>query len=175
MIRKKIMSIIAFSGHRPPKLGGFYIPNPIFNYICFETERLLKELKPDKCISGLALGYDSYAAKICIKLGIPFIAAIPFEGQERLWKNKSKEEYKYLLDKAEEIIYVCEPGFAKWKFQKRNEYMVDRGNIILACFGGTTGGTYNCVTYAKSKNKEIIIINPKNWMINNDEIKSNSG
>ena len=103
--------------------GGYDIPNPIFNYICRETERILLELKPERCISGMALGYDTYAVKICIKLSIPFIAAIPFDGQGKVWREDSKKEYKKLLDKAEEVVYTGDPGYAAWKMQVRNNWM----------------------------------------------------
>jgi len=152
--------IISFTGPRPPKIGGYDIPNPIFNHICRETEKTLLELKPDKCISGMALGYDTYAAKICIKLGIPFIAAVPFEGQDKVWKEDSKKEYKELLDKAVEVVYTSDPGYAAWKMQVRNEWMVDNSDIVIACFNGSKGGTFNCVKYATSKDKKVIIINP---------------
>jgi uncharacterized phage-like protein YoqJ len=44
--------------------------------------------------------------------------------------------------------------------QKRNEYMVDKCDKLLAVWNGTTGGTHNCIKYAKSKGKEIILLNP---------------
>ena len=42
--------------------------------------------------------------------------------------------------------------------------MVDNSDIIIAVWDGTKGGTYNCVQYAKKKNKEIIQINPKEFL-----------
>jgi len=152
------MTIIGFTGSRPHKLGGYKIPNLTFNYVCHKIEALLLELKPEKCISGLALGYDSWCAKICIKLRIPFIGAVSFEGQEGKWKRESKEEYRNFLDLAEEVVYVCDPGYATWKMQERNCWIVDNSDIIIACFNGGKGGTYNCVSYAKEKKKKIIII-----------------
>lgn len=39
--------------------------------------------------------------------------------------------------------------------------MVDRCDKLIACYNGdTSGGTYNCVQYAKKKGKEIIVIDP---------------
>jgi len=45
--------------------------------------------------------------------------------------------------------------------QKRNEYMVDNADIVIAVWDGTKGGTCNCVRYAKKLGKDIVIINPK--------------
>jgi uncharacterized phage-like protein YoqJ len=153
--------IVSFTGHRPNKLGGYQIPNPIYTYIIQELNNILLKLKPEKAISGMALGWDQWAAQTCIDLQIPFIAAIPFVGQEKIWPQTSKDIYNALLQKAVEQVIVCEGGYAAWKMQKRNEWMVDRSNIVIACFDGTNGGTANCIRYAKEKNKELIIINPQ--------------
>ena len=46
--------IVAFTGHRPQKLGGYKLPNPTYIKVCQEIESTLKELKPEKVISGMA-------------------------------------------------------------------------------------------------------------------------
>lgn len=157
--------IIGCTGHRPDKLPnkqiGYMLPNPVYIKICQETEKLLLELKPEKCISGMALGYDQYFANICIKLKIPFIAAIPFEGQEMAWPEKSRKIYHKLLSSASEKIIVSSGGYAKEKMQIRNEWIVNNCNKLLACWDGSNGGTSNCVKYAQSINKDILFINPK--------------
>ena len=153
--------IVAFSGHRPQKLGGFKLPNPTYNHICQQIEQKLIELKPDKVISGMALGVDMWSANIARKLKIPFIAAIPFEGQEKAWPKQSQDTYHKLLKFAAEKVYVCEPGYAASKMQIRNEFMVDACDILIAVFDHTPGGTANCVKYAQSINKQIIFIDPR--------------
>lgn len=153
--------IIAATGHRPPSLGGYKLPNPIYNKICQKTEKVLLELKPEKCISGMALGYDQYFAYVCHKLNIPFVAAIPFEGQELAWPEKSKKIYRHLLGLASEITVVCPGGYEKEKMQIRNEWMVDRCDKLIGVFNGDkSGGTFNCIEYAKKVGKDIIIIDP---------------
>ena len=153
--------IVSFSGHRPDKLGGYKLPNPTYLYVCQQLESILKDLKPEKAISGMALGFDQYAANVCIKLSIPFIAAVPFLGQEKAWPQASQDAYHRLLAKATEVVIVSEGGYAAWKMQTRNQWMTDRADKVIACFDGTTGGTYNCVQYAKQLGKEIIVIDPK--------------
>ena len=156
------MTIIACTGHRPDKLGGYNLPNPTYIYVCQQIEKVLKELQPEKCISGMALGADSYFANVCVKLGIPFIAAIPFIGQENAWPAASQKTYHALLSKAAEKVIVCEGGYAAAKMQTRNEWMANKCDKLLAIYNGdTSGGTYNCIQYAKSIDKEIIYIDPK--------------
>jgi uncharacterized phage-like protein YoqJ len=152
--------IVAFTGHRPNKLGGYKIPNPTYNEIRFRIERKLIGLQPDKIISGMALGVDQWAAELAFALEIPFIAAIPFHGQESAWPTSSQETYKTLLKEAHEIVIVSEGGYSAHKMQIRNEGMVDHCDKLIAVWDGTPGGTANCVSYAKNKGKEIIRVNP---------------
>lgn len=153
--------IVAFTGHRPEKIGGYKLPNPTYLHVYKEIESTLKKLNPDKVISGMALGVDQIAAYIAYKLKIPFIAAVPFEGQEKAWPFKSQHIYKILLKNAIETVIVCDGGYAGYKLQKRNEWMVDHCDILIAVWDGTSGGTANCVNYAQSVNKEIIFIDPR--------------
>ena len=152
--------IIAFTGHRPHKLGRYVLPNPIYIKICQSIDKYLKELKPEKIISGMALGIDQWAANIAIKNKIPFIAAVPFLGQEGKWNNDSRKTYSILLRKAVRQVIVCQGAYSVEKMQIRNEWMVDRCDLLIAVWDGTKGGTGNCVDYAKKINKEILRIDP---------------
>lgn len=151
--------IIAFTGHRPEKIGGYKLPNPTYNYVCTQIERKLIELKPEQVISGMALGVDQWAANIAFTLGIPFIAAVPFAGQEGVWPAESKRIYKILLARAKEVVLVSEGGYSAQKMQIRNEFMINKADKVLAIWDGTTGGTGNAVAYATKMGKEIIRIN----------------
>ena len=88
--------------------------------------------------------------------GIPFTAAVPFYGQESMWPESSQEEYNKLLKVAKDVVYICDKGYAPWKMQIRNEWMVDHCDTVLALWNGTDGGTANCIRYAQKKNKPII-------------------
>ena len=45
----------------------------------------LERARPDAVISGMALGWDQAVARATADLGIPWVAAITFEGQESKW------------------------------------------------------------------------------------------
>lgn len=153
--------IVSFTGHRPNKIGGFKLPNPTYIKICQQIESTLKELKPEKVISGMALGVDQWAAYISYKLKIPFIAAVPFINQESKWPTSSQETYNKLIKLASEVTIVSDGEYSANKMQIRNEWMVDRSDQLIAIWDGSAGGTGNCVNYAKSKNKSIIYISPR--------------
>ena len=147
--------IIAATGSRPNKIGGYAIPNPIYSQICKATEKIFLELKPEKVISGMALGYDQYFANTAWKLHIPFIAAVPMDGQERIWSEIDQKRYRKLISRADEV-YVVNPGeYSPWKMQKRNEWMVLNCDLLLACWDGTEGGTKNCIDFAKKIGRDI--------------------
>jgi uncharacterized phage-like protein YoqJ len=154
--------IVGITGHRPTLLGGYKIPNTTFNFLVSETEKFLIETKADKIITGMCIGYDQWVAELAIKLKIPFIAAVPFIGQELLWPKESQQRYRTLIDHADQVEIVNPGGFASWKMQARNRWIVDHCDLLLAAFDGSSkGGTFNCVEYAKESSKNIKLINPK--------------
>lgn len=153
--------IVAFTGHRPDKLGGYKLPNDTYIRVCQKIDAALKELKPEKVITGMALGIDQWAASIAHKLHIPFLAAIPFEGQEKAWPEASQKIFRLLRKLATEEVIVSPGGYSAHKMQVRNEWMVDHCDKLIAVWDGTPGGTANCVTYAESVGKSIIRINPR--------------
>ena len=146
--------IIAGTGHRPDRLGG-YGPE-VDQWLHTLCVRELMALKPETVISGMAVGFDQALASAAIHLDIPFLAYIPFEGQESKWPESSKKRYFDLLSKAKGILYCSPPGYAVWKMHKRNHQMVDDCDKVLALWNGNPfGGTFECVTYAQSKNRAV--------------------
>ena len=153
--------IVAFTGHRPDKLGGYKLPNDTYIRVCQKIDAALKELKPEKVITGMALGIDQWAAMIAHKLKIPYLAAIPFEGQEKAWPEASQKTFNLLRKLAAEEVIVSPGGYSASKMQVRNQWMVDNCDVLIAVWDGSSGGTGNCVEYAKSVNKEIYYIDPR--------------
>ena len=147
--------IIAGTGHRPNKLGGY--SDVAFDALCEIIHDWLDENpRVEKIISGMALGWDMALADTAVVRGIPLVAAVPFVGQERMWPDKSKRIYQELLSGASEVVVVSEGEYAPWKMQIRNKWMVDNCDTVLATWNGTDGGTANCVRYAQAANKPIV-------------------
>lgn len=147
---------VAFTGHRPGRLFGFDLHDPRRLAIKASLTKVLEGLeRPLSAISGMALGFDQDAADVCVEMAIPFIAAIPFLGQEKVWPLSSRKHYERLLSKASEVIVVSPGGYASFKMQKRNEWLVDHSELLIACWDGSDGGTGNCVKYAEKMGREI--------------------
>lgn len=142
--------IVAVTGHRPDKLGGYH-DHAFHHEIKMAMVEAFLDFKTNKVVSGMAIGVDTFAVQVARTLSIPYIAAIPFKGQELRWPDSSQIYYRDCLDNAEEVVTVCEGGYAPWKMQKRNEWMVDHCDILVAVWDGTSGGTNNCINYAVGK------------------------
>ena len=146
--------IVAGTGHRPGKLNGY--SSKAFNVLVDIASKWLEENKPTKVISGMAMGWDMALAQATINKNIPLICALPFKGQEKMWSKDIQALYNDLISKAQKIVYVSPEGYTPKKMQKRNQWMVDHADVILAMWDGTMGGTYNCIKYAENKQKSII-------------------
>lgn len=147
------MNVIAGTGHRPNKLGGY--SRKANNHLVDLAVFGLQQLKPDVVISGMALGWDLALAQAAWELRIPIHAYVPFIGQESQWPADAQEFYQYTLALCEKTVIVSEGGYSAWKMQIRNEAMVKAANHILAIWDGSSGGTANCVKFAMKCKKPI--------------------
>jgi len=152
--------IIAVTGPRPYKIGCQVIPSPVYNNIYKGIHNILSEKKPDKFLSGFAMGVDLWAAQIAFKLNIPVKAVIPFPDQDKMYEEKYKKIYAKFLAKSES--HIISESYYPAVYQDRNEYMVDECDLLIAVFHDSLikSGTRNCIAYAKAQKKEIIIVNP---------------
>lgn len=146
--------IICGTGHRPDKLGGY--TQEVHDRLVLVARDALKELKPSRVISGMALGWDQALMEAAQRLAYPTVAAIPFKGQEKAWPMDSQRKFHDLLEDAMDVVFVCEDSYAPWKMQKRNQWMVDQSHAVLALWNGSEGGTANCVKYADLMHKPVV-------------------
>lgn len=146
--------IYCATGHRPHRLGGYNLL----------TEQLLEsfaltvlnEIKPTKMIVGMALGWDTAVAAASRSLSIPYIAAVPYKGQGTSWDYRARTIYESLLSDAEEVVYVSEL-YKRDVFEKRDKWMVDNSESVIALFDGELkGGTWMTVNYANHVEKTVI-------------------
>ena len=145
-----------FTGHRPEKLG-------------MEEENLKKLLRKEirtavkdgytTFISGMAKGVDLIAARVVLEErkkneNIRLICASPYADFEKGWTDREKEEYRIIMEDADETKYICEHCF-RGCYQIRNRWMVDNSSMVIAVFNGEKGGTKNTIDYALKKGVSI--------------------
>ena len=148
---KKNGTSCAFTGHR--ELGG--------DFDIKKLEKCIKELI-EKGVNifynGGASGFDIVSAETVIHLkkknDIKLIICVPFYGQERRYSLIDKERYNAILKKADEVV-VLSDRYYKGCLLRRNDYMIERADYLIAYLNKETGGTYYTVN--KFNNKENVI------------------
>lgn len=155
--------IICGTGHRPNKLWGYDIHTEPYRVLGREIRRQLIAKDTTEVISGMALGFDTVLALVTLKLredGYPIKlrCAVPCTNMGDKWPPDTVKEYENILKRSDVIVYVQNKPYTEDCMQKRNIYMVDQSDLILAFWDGSRGGTKNCIQYAKEVEKPILNI-----------------
>lgn len=108
-------------------------------------------------ITGMAAGFDLWAADEAINLGLELWAAKPWAGHEP--RKEDLELYKRVWASAKKRITVTDvakyPG--PYVYHLRNHWMVDNADVVMAYWNGKeSGGTYECRKYAKEVAKKPV-------------------
>lgn len=162
------MKTMAFTGYRLEKMP-FPEDENNAQYVMFQRKleavvnRLIERGYTD-FISGMAMGFDTWAAEAVLSAKkynkeIKLECAIPFPEQDKKWSYIDQVRREKILKNADQNTVICE-HYHKNCFFMRNEYMVDKAEVVVCCFDGQPGGTAQTVRYAKKKDKIIIQINP---------------
>lgn len=161
--------IIALTGHRPQRLNNEWNLNgPCCKFVKQELQKIIDEKKPNKIISGMALGSDTMWAMLGIENDIAVIAAIPCSDHGEKWPKFIKKQYKELIQHPLiEKVIVSKGSYTPEKMVIRDMYMVDLCDLLVAVYDNTPhGGTYHTIKYAQSEGKPIIFINPNEYKLN---------
>lgn len=149
------MTVISITGHRPEQINNFiWVQNAL--------AEVFREVNPELVIQGMAAGVDLLSAKVAYQEGYPFAAARPWATHTP--RNDDVELYEWALDNAERIDIVdpAQSYVGPWLYHKRNEFMVNQADVVVAVWNGDSkGGTAACVRYAKKVGKPIIQIDPR--------------
>ena len=110
------------------------------------------------------MGVDTFAAEavLLLKEEFPEIileAAIPCEDQPAFWKTNDRKRYYKIAERCD-ISTVLQKRYTNGCMQKRNRYMVDNSDIVIAVWDGSSGGTELTVRYAEKTGKKILPILP---------------
>ena len=157
--------VCCVTGHRPQ---GFPFEREMSKCLEFDVyinklNNITKELISlgyNHFITGMAEGADiDFAQSVLLHKGfydyIKLEAALPFPVRESKTITEYIQQRDSILQKCD-IKTVVSPFYFKGCMQKRNRYMVDNSDIVLAVWNGReTGGTWNTIKYARSKNKQI--------------------
>ena len=158
--------VCAFTGHRAKKLPwGFNESDPrclALKAKLYGVTETLCETGVDRFLCGMANGCDLYFAEIVLALqerfpDIQLEAAVPYPGQSHAWGRELQERYRSILSRCEEVTVIAEE-YTRSCMMQRNRYMVDKCDILLACYDEGTGGTLATMRMALEDDKEIIVV-----------------
>ena len=152
-----------FTGHRPEKLD------------CTETaavnalEAAIREAYMNgyrTFLTGMARGVDIWAAEIVLRErkahhDIHLICALPHPDFQARWALCWQKRYTAILAEADLVKTIC-PSYCIGAYQKRNEWLVDHSNLVIAFFTGQPGGTANTIAYARKQGVSVNVIGGEN-------------
>ena len=151
---------VGITGHRPERLEDH---EEAVKELISEA---LQHLGATRLYQGMAAGVDLWSAKEAWKLKIPYAAVKPWAGHKP--RVTDRIEYAKVLKHATAIIDV-DPSIeypGAWVYNKRNEFIVDESNVMIAVWDGMPyGGTYNCIKYAWEKRVPVLRIDPEERFI----------
>ena len=155
------------TGHRPQKFP-FKYGGDSENYLSYlrelekRIEYAIESCGINRFVSGMALGVDADFAAVVLKYRerypIELECAVPCRDQARLWGKRDKLRYEEILRRADKVTFVSEE-YSSDCMLKRNRYMVDKSELVIAVFNGTkSGGTWYTINYARRSGKQVEII-----------------
>lgn len=150
--------VIAGTGHRPDKLGGWDTTDDWWPRLVSVAEESLDRYRPSKVVSGGAAGWDLALSTAAKNLEIPLVMAIPFLGQERRWNSFWQGIYNESMEYGE--VNILTPGedlsydIIRQALLDRNVWMVDNCDMVLAMWNGdSSGGTAHCIRTCNTKGR----------------------
>lgn len=157
MEQQKRQHRCCFTGHRPEKLTlsenevKVFLKKAIDNaiddgYVTF--------------ITGMARGVDIWAAEIVLEKkrnnpALHLICAVPHPKFEKGRGFLEERQYARIAQNADYVTTICDRYFRSC-YQKRNEWMVDHSNLVIAIWNGSPSGTKNTIDYANRKKIKVI-------------------
>ena len=155
-----------FTGHRPEKLPwGADERDPRCLTLKRSMEREIEALYREgyrHFITGLARGSDLYFAEaaLAVKENYPLLTlegAAPFRGQADRWAEKDRLRWQAVLEACDRQT-VMQEGYDRGCMHRRDRYMVDHSDLILAVFDGSPGGTRYTLDYAMRRRLEVRLL-----------------
>ena len=158
------MPVCSFTGHRSAKLPwGYNEEDPRCQDLkqrIFDAVEAVYSAGFKEFICGMAEGCDLYFCEAVMTLReehpeITVEAAIPFSGQADKWPPAQRRRYDRLVSECD-VRTLLQTEYTPDCMMKRNRYMVDHADLIIACYDGQSGGTLNTLRYALEKDVRIL-------------------
>ena len=115
---------------------------------------------PMVALTGCALGVDQDAAGVWYRMGVPYVAVVPFDGQDSRWPAEARRVYAQVLEKAAGVKVVGDQGEdPRAALFRRNEWMCCADHLI-SVWDGSHGGTAHATRLWQRAFAPVSRINP---------------
>lgn len=155
---------VAFTGHRPEKLPWGTEENSaegvLFKFRLRETLEYLIVRGYTDFLSGATRGFDTIAAEMVISLReiypwIRLTVVLPCADQARKWEDADRARWENIVTNSDHVE-TMQASFDRGCMFKRNRYLVDHADLVLACYNGDPhSGTGMTVNYAHKKDVKV--------------------
>ena len=148
---------VAFTGHRTYRGETGDALSRTLEELCARGFRTF--------VSGMAVGFDLAAAEAVLALRercpeVRLVAAVPFPEQARYFPCEERIRYERVLAAADETE-VLAPAYHRGCYARRNDFLVDHAQILVAGYDGSPGGTRYTVGRALVRSREVVNLHPQ--------------
>lgn len=157
-----------FTGHRPQSLPWRFQESDsrclaLRQRLRNQIEEVITQQGVRQFLTGMALGVDIWAAELVLqcreRFPVELVCVIPCAGQETRWTAQARLRYRNILAQADRQI-LLQPHYSPGCFNRRNRYMVDHSQLVIAVWNGQPSGTGNTVAYARAQGRQVLILQP---------------
>lgn len=158
---------VSFTGHRPDKIADYKaspreVEIALRRALAEEIVRLSGE-GATTFLSGMAPGVDLWAADEVIRLrgegriggDVRLVLAVPYPKFERSIAKKWHPLYHFIEESADEVLYISQ-GYYHGCYHRRNDYLAEQADVMVAYYEGTDGGTRYTLRRAEELGRSII-------------------
>lgn len=158
----------SFTGHRPAKLPWGYDETTAscmeFKFRLRETLEYLIGRGYADFMSGGALGFDMMASEIVLSLRekypwVRLTMVLPFDGQADKWPEEQQRRWLSIIEASDKVVHISH-SYDKGVYFRRNHYLVENADLLLAAYDGQPGGTAGTVAYAKRHGVKVARLSP---------------
>lgn len=163
-LRASSIKTVAFTGHRPEKLPwGLDEASSDALLYKFRLREALEYLIGRGYVnfmSGAARGFDTIAAEMVLSLReiypwVKLIVVLPCADQSARWNDEDRSRWENIVWHSDHVETLAEK-FDRGCMFRRNRYLVDHSDIVLAAYDGiSAGGTAMTINYAHARNVRV--------------------
>ncbi|QTK80996.1 Hypothetical protein AT6N2_L0011 [Agrobacterium tumefaciens] len=135
-----------------------------WDWVRISIRQILIENKVSTAFSSLAVGSDQIFAAEAIALGIPVEAVIPFSDYDRCFSALNLQDYRELLKKASNQIFINKQGDDERLFFEAGKKVCELSELMVFIWDGKPsfgkGGTADIVNVAAEFGRSFVWLNP---------------